>query len=67
MFFVCDAFNTKYAFLEKTGKKQKAKKTSEVNRVQEIMETTLFNDLTRDSTANNFVIDVYCRCLQIIY
>ena len=28
---------------------------------------TLFNDLTRDSIANNFVIDVYCRCLQILY
>ena len=26
-------------------------------------EVTLFNDLTRDSIANNFVIDVYCRCL----
>ena len=23
----------------------------------------LFNDVTRDSIANNFVIDVYCRCL----
>ena len=29
--------------------------------------TTLFNDLTRDSIANNFVIDIYCRCLQILY
>ena len=28
---------------------------------------TLFNDLTRNSIANNFVIDVYCRCLQILY
>ena len=28
---------------------------------------TLFNDLTRDSIANNFVVDVYCRCLQILY
>ena len=28
---------------------------------------TLFNDLTRDFIANNFVIDVYCRCLQILY
>ena len=27
----------------------------------------LFNDLTRDSIANNFVIGVYCRCLQILY
>ena len=24
---------------------------------------TLFNDLSRDSRANNFIIDVYCRCL----
>ena len=29
--------------------------------------STLFDDLTRDSIANNFVIDVYCRCLQILY
>ena len=29
--------------------------------------TTLFNDLTRDSIANNFVTDVYFRCLQILY
>ena len=29
-------------------------------------EVTLFNDLTRDSIANNFVIDVCCRCLQIL-
>ena len=28
---------------------------------------TLFNDLTKDSIANIFVIDVYCRCLQILY
>ena len=28
---------------------------------------TLFNDLTSDSIANNFVIDVFCRCLQILY
>ena len=28
---------------------------------------TLFNDHTRDSIANNFVIGVYCRCLQILY
>ena len=28
---------------------------------------TLFNDATRDSIANNFVIGVYCRCLQILY
>ena len=28
---------------------------------------TLFNDPTRDSIANNFVISVYCRCLQILY
>ena len=28
---------------------------------------TLFYDLTRDSIANNFVIDVYCRCLEILY
>ena len=28
---------------------------------------TLFNDLTRDFIANNFVIDVYSRCLQILY
>ena len=27
---------------------------------------TLFNDPPRDSTANNFVISVYCRCLQIL-
>ena len=25
--------------------------------------TTLFYDVTRDSIANNFVIDVSCRCL----
>ena len=24
------------------------------------------NDLTRDSIANNFVIGVYCRCLEIL-
>ena len=29
--------------------------------------TSLFNDPTRDSIANNFVISVYCRCLQILY
>ena len=28
---------------------------------------TLFNDLTRDSITNDFVLDVYCRCLQIFY
>ena len=28
---------------------------------------TLCYDLTRDSIYNNFVIDVYCRCLQILY
>ena len=28
---------------------------------------TLFNDFTRDSIANNFVIDVSCRCLPILY
>ena len=28
---------------------------------------SLFNDITRDFIANNFVIDVYCRCLQILY
>ena len=28
--------------------------------------TTLFYDLTRDSIANNFVIDAYSRCLQIV-
>ena len=28
---------------------------------------TLFNDLTRDSIANNFVTDVYCRYLKILY
>ena len=28
---------------------------------------TLFYDLTRDSIANNFVTDIYCRCLQILY
>ena len=28
---------------------------------------TLFNDPTRDSIANNFIIDVYCRCQQILY
>ena len=28
--------------------------------------TTLFYDLTRDSIANNFVIDFYCRCLEIL-
>ena len=27
---------------------------------------TLFNDLTRDSIANNFVIGVHCRCLHIL-
>ena len=27
----------------------------------------LFNDVTGDSIANNFVIDVYCRRLQILY
>ena len=27
----------------------------------------LFNDPTTDSIANNFVIGVYCRCLQILY
>ena len=27
---------------------------------------TLFYDLTRDSIANNFVTDVYCRCLEIL-
>ena len=27
----------------------------------------LFYDLTRDYIANNFVIDVYCRCLYILY
>ena len=26
------------------------------------IESTLFNDGTKDSIANNFVIDVYCRC-----
>ena len=26
----------------------------------------LFNDLTRDYIANNFVIDVYCRCLEML-
>ena len=25
--------------------------------------SALFNDVTRDSIANNFVIGVYCRCL----
>ena len=29
--------------------------------------STLFYDRTRDSIANNFVIDFYCRCLQILY
>ena len=29
--------------------------------------TALFNDPTRDSIANNFVIGVYCRCLLILY
>ena len=29
--------------------------------------STLFNDPTRDSIANNFVISFYCRCLQILY
>ena len=29
--------------------------------------SALFNDLTKDSIANNFVIGVYCRCLQILY
>ena len=28
---------------------------------------TLFYDVTRDSIANNFVIDFYCRCLYILY
>ena len=27
----------------------------------------LFNDPTRDSIANKFVISAYCRCLQILY
>ena len=27
----------------------------------------LLNDVTRDSIANNFVIGVYCRYLQILY
>ena len=31
------------------------------------LNTTLFNDPTRDSIANNFVISFYCRCLQILY
>ena len=26
---------------------------------------TLFNDVTRDFIANNFVTTVYCRCLEI--
>ena len=34
---------------------------------QQALQSTLFNDVTRDSIANNFVIDVYCRCLQILY
>ena len=29
--------------------------------------TSLFNDPTRNSIANNFVISFYCRCLQILY
>ena len=29
--------------------------------------SALFNDPTRDSIANNFVIGVYCRCLKILY
>ena len=29
------------------------------------LEGTLFYDLTRDSIANNFVIDFYSRCLEI--
>ena len=33
----------------------------------EISRSTLFNDPTRDSIANDFVIGVYCRCLQILY
>ncbi len=28
---------------------------------------TLFDDVTRDSIANNFIIDVYCTCLQNSY
>ena len=31
------------------------------------VKNTLFNDPTRDSIANNFVIGVYCRYLQILY
>ena len=33
---------------------------------QEAFKISLFYDLTRDSIANNFVIDVYCRCLEIL-
>ena len=32
-----------------------------------VLEDTLFNDVTRDSIANNFVIHVYCKCLKILY
>ena len=28
---------------------------------------TLFDDVTRDYKANNYVLHVYCRCLQILY
>ena len=35
-----------------------------LNRKQ-CQECTLFYDLTRDSIANKFVKDVYCRCLQM--
>ena len=31
------------------------------------IEAKTFYDLTRDSIANNFAIDVYCKCLQILY
>ena len=33
----------------------------------EIVTFTLFNDVTRDSIANNFVIEVHCRCLKVFY
>ena len=38
-----------------------------VHRLDRKTLATLFYDLTRDSLANNFVIDYYCRCLYRFY
>ena len=35
--------------------------------IHENWKYTTFHDVTKDSIANNFVIDVYCRCLHILY